>query len=295
MNATGEAVRGALPFRLRMPRRVPGAAGWQIGIGAAIVAVLVVLTVVYAFTPPQEALRTNLLARLRAPGTAGFLFGSDQLGRSLIARALAGLPWSIGIACVATALALGIGTLLGLVGAFFGGRVRVAVSLAIDSVIAFPSLVLAVTVIALLGRGFWPVALTLGLATWPIAARVVQAETLGIVARDYVTAAALLGVSSSRILWVHVLPALRPVLLVMGAFLFADMLIIESALSFLGLGPPLSAPSWGNMLSDSRQYMVQAPWMMLVPAGFIVTAVIGLNLIGDGVAATMRARIHGLQ
>jgi peptide/nickel transport system permease protein len=281
MSVPSEAVRGVLPFRRGLPRSWPGSATWQ-------------LAVVYALSPPADALRSNLLARLKPPG-AGFVFGSDQLGRSMIARVFAGLPWSIGIACVATTLALGIGTALGLVGAFFGGRVRVAVSLGVDTVIAFPSLVLAVTVIALLGRGFWPVALTLGLATWPIAARVVQAETLGIVAREYVTAASLLGVSSGRILWVHVLPALRPILLVMAAFLFADMLIIESALSFLGLGPPLSAPSWGNMLSDSRQFMVQAPWMMLVPAGFIVTAVVGLNLLGDGVAASMRAKIHGLE
>lgn len=285
------AASGVLPIRLRLP----APASWQVAIGLAIVTALLVLTLVYGFDPPRDAARGSLLQRFRPPGTPGLPLGADQLGRSLWSRALAGLPWSIGIAAVATTLSLALGALVGVLGAFYGGRVRVAVSLAVDTVIAFPSLVLAVTVIAVVGRGFWPVALTLGLATWPLAARVVQAEALGVLARDYVTAATLLGVAPANVLRAHVLPALRPVLLVMGAFLFADMLIIESALSFLGLGPPLSAPSWGNMLSESRQYLLQAPWMMFVPAGFIVTAVVGLNLLGDGLAAQTRSRIHGLE
>jgi len=284
------AVRALLPWRPRWP----GSAFGQVALGAGISLALLALTVAVGIEPPRDATRGNLLLRFRPPGTPGLPLGSDQLGRSLWSRALAGLPWSLGIAAAATALSLGLGTLVGMLGAFYGGRVRVAVSLAVDTIIAFPSLVLAITVIALVGRGFWPIALTLGLTTWPIAARVVQAEGLGILARDYVVAARLLGVGPAGILWTHALPALRPVLLVMAAFLFADMLIIESALSFLGLGPPLSAPSWGNMLSDSRQFLVQAPWMMLVPAGFILAAVIGLNLLGDGVAALSRARVRRL-
>ena len=285
------AAGGVLPFRMRLP----GPVAWQIAAGVTILAALLVLTIVFGLDPPADATRGSLLQRFRPPGTVGQPLGTDQLGRSLLSRALAGLPWSIGIAAIATALSLGLGALVGLLGAFYGGRVRVAMSLAVDTVIAFPSLVLAVTVIAVIGRGFWPVALTLGLATWPIAARVIQAEALGVLAREYVTAAKLLGVASASVLWAHVLPALRPVMLVMAAFLFADMLIIESALSFLGLGPPLSAPSWGNMLADSRQYLVQAPWMMFVPAGCIVVAVVGLNLLGDGIAEFTRSRIHGLE
>ncbi len=103
------------------------------------------------------------------------------------------------------------------------------------------------------------------------------------------------GVSKWSILFVHVLPGIRPTILVMAAFLFAVMLILESALSFLGLGAPLNAPSWGNMLSDSRQYLINAPWMMFVPAGAIVSAVISLNLIGDGVAEISRKRARAVE
>jgi peptide/nickel transport system permease protein len=161
----------------------------------------------------------------------------------------------------------------------------------VDTVIAFPALIIAVTVIALVGRGFFPLAVTLGLATWPIAARVIYAEALSLMQRQYVIAAELLGVGLFRAVLVHVLPAVRPTLLVMFAFTFADMLIAESALSFLGLGVPLTATSWGNMLSESRQYLVEAPWMMLAPAGMIVLAAVAFNLIGDGLA--LRARQRG--
>ena len=262
----------------------------MLALGLAMVGLLTVLTLVVGLDPPASAATGSLMTRFRPPSTDGFLLGTDQLGRSLAARVAAGMPWSLGIALVAASLALAIGTLVGLVAAWVPGWSRRAIRMLVDTVIAFPSLVIAVTVIALVGRGFWPLAITLGLATWPIAARVVYAEAMSIVTRDYVVAADLVGRSSTGILLDHVLPALRPTLLTMFAFTFADMLIAESALSFLGLGVPLSAPSWGNMLSESREYLVEAPWMMLVPAGAIVFAVVALNLVGDGLAAASRSR-----
>jgi peptide/nickel transport system permease protein len=175
------------------------------------------------------------------------------------------------------------------------GWPRAVVRNLVDTVIAFPSLVIAVVVIALVGRGFWPAALVLGLATWPIVARVVFAEAQSVLQRDYVTAAGFLGVSRVAILHAHVLPALRPTLLVMAAFTFADMLIIESALSFLGLGAPISVPTWGNMLADSRQFLANAPWMMIVPGACIAFAAVALNLLGDGVAQAARRRAREIE
>ncbi|MFN7635283.1 MAG: ABC transporter permease, partial [Acetobacteraceae bacterium] len=229
-----------LPVRL-LPRLGP--VGLWLG---AILCGALVLAALWLWLDPIEGTnRGSLLRRFRAPGVDGYLLGSDQLGRSVLLRAAAGIPWSIGIAAVATAIALTLGTLLGLVGAMSTGWPRAVVRNLVDTVIAFPSLVIAVVVIALVGRGFWPAALVLGLATWPIVARVVFAEAQSVLQRDYVTAAGFLGVSRVAILHAHVLPALRPTLLVMAAFTFADMLIIESALSFLGLGAPISVPTWG--------------------------------------------------
>lgn len=285
--------RGLFPRLRAWPQSFAG--NGMLIAGTAIAALLLAITMVVVIVPPPGAEAGNLMMRWKAPFEDGYLLGSDQLGRSLWARVIAGMPWSLGIAFTATSIALGLGTVLGLVAAWTPGPTRRVIQHLIDTVIAFPSLVLAVTVIALLGRGFWPLAATLGLATWPIAARVVYAEAMSIAKRDYVVAAQLAGVGGWTTLATHVLPALRPTLLVMFAFTFADMLIAESALSFLGLGVPLSAPSWGNMLSESSEYLVEAPQMMLVPAGAIVTAVVGMNLIGDGIAARARKRARAVE
>ena len=283
-------MQGVLPVRL-LPRLGP--VGLWLG---AILCGALVLAALWLWLDPIEGTnRGSLLRRFRAPGVDGYLLGSDQLGRSVLLRAAAGIPWSIGIAAVATAIALTLGTLLGLVGAMSTGWPRAVVRNLVDTVIAFPSLVIAVVVIALVGRGFWPAALVLGLATWPIVARVVFAEAQSVLQRDYVTAAGFLGVSRVVILHAHVLPALRPTLLVMAAFTFADMLIIESALSFLGLGAPISVPTWGNMLADSRQFLANAPWMMMVPGACIAFAAVALNLLGDGVAQAARRRAREIE
>jgi len=267
----------------------------QLWLGLVLGFAVMIVTLLHPWLTPYDPLQGSLLARLRPPGTAGHWLGTDQLGRDIWTRTLYGFPWSLGIATTATAISTFIGVAVGLAAARSTGRLRSVFLLGVDTVIAFPILVLAVTVIALLGRGFWPLTLTLGLATWPLIARVVYAESLGLLQRDYVLAARLFGVGGARILWTHLLPGLRPTILVVAAFAFADKLIAESALSFLGLGAPLDAPTWGNMLAESRQYMVNAPWMMLVPAAAIVTAVMMLNLIGDGIAAASRLRARAVE
>ncbi|MFN8721662.1 MAG: ABC transporter permease [Rhodospirillales bacterium] len=295
---TAPAEGGAGPRGLFGRMRLPGGARLgpvQLWVGAVLVAAMAVAAVWFALDPPPGAYRGSLVRRFRAPGVDGFFLGTDQLGRSLLLRLAAGLPWSIGIATVATAIAMALGTAAGLAAAVLPGWPRTVVRLTVDTVIAFPGLVIAVTVIALVGRGFWPVAITLGVTVWTLVARVVFAEAQGVMRRDYVTAAQFLGVSPAMVLWTHVLPALRPTLLVMAAFVFADMLIIESALSLLGLGAPLTAPTWGNMLSESRQFMANAPWMMMVPGSAIVLAVVSLNLLGDGIAQRARARARAIE
>lgn len=236
----------------------------------------------------------NLRARLKPPGfslgNTTFILGTDQLGRDQWSRLLAGLPWSLGVAFVSTAIAAAIGTALGLLAAEAPGRTRTAINQVVDTVLSFPGLVIAICIVALAGRGFWPLTLTLGFLSWPVFTRVAYAEALSVMKREYVTASRLLGAGRAAVLAGHVLPALLPTLSVVFAFHFADMLIAESALSFLGIGAPLGTPSWGAMLSDSRQYLTTAPWMMLVPAGAIVLAVVTANLIGDGLVGLSRRR-----
>jgi peptide/nickel transport system permease protein len=167
---------------------------------------------------------------------------------------------------------------------------RVILSRIIDIGISFPYLIIAVTIVTVVGRGFWPLALTLGLVCWPTIARVVYAETLTLREREFVTAARLFGIGSFTSIVTHILPALRPTIQVVTAFTFAELLIAESGLSFLGLGAPLGTPTWGNMLNDSRTYMAQAPWMMLGPVVAIIVTIFAANLLGEGLNAREKSK-----
>ncbi|MSO66136.1 MAG: ABC transporter permease [Alphaproteobacteria bacterium] len=284
---------------IRLPTRFT-TGSVQLNIGVVILTTIAMALLLQEVLVTSAMLDGNLSQRLRGPSwwdtnRGNGLMGTDQLGRDLFFRVLAGFPWSLGISGIAVCMVALIGTFIGLVGAWSTGFSRTIVLLGISSIISMPFLVLALVVIALIGRGFWPLTLTMGFIAWPAIARVIYAESRGLLMREYVLAARLFGVSKWAILFGHVLPGLRPTILVMAAFFFAVLLIIESALSFLGLGAPLNAPSWGNMLSDSRQYLVNAPWMMFVPAGAICSTVISLNLIGDGVAELSRRRARAVE
>lgn len=258
--------------------RVPGllVAGL---VGLAIVVVLTLWGIEIAgFDPAKQDLR----ARLLAPLTDGHILGTDKLGKDVFARVAAGFRWSIPVGVVATAIATTIGTIVGMLAGWNEGWIRSTLSRFMEVAISFPYLVLAVAVITVAGRGFGALTLTLGLVAWVSVARVVYAETLKIRQREYVIAARLMGMSGRRILRTYVLRGIRPTLVVMAAFIFADLLVAEAGLSFLGLGAPLGEPSWGNMLADSRLNLFDAPWMMYAPAGAVVLTVLTANLIGDG-------------
>ena len=268
----------------------PGWAGREFLAGAgAVLFVLAAAIVGPLFAPDPYA--TSLDGRLLPPGTAGHWLGTDALGRDLAARILTGLGWSLAVATVATAIAAALGTALALLAAERAGWIRTAILQLVAAVLSFPGLVVAIAVIAVIGHGYWPLTLTLGLLSWPVFARVVYAEARGLLERDYVLAARLCGASRLRILTGHVLPGIAPTLYVLLAFHLADMLVAESALSFLGLGAPLGSPSLGNMLAESRQYLYVAPWLMFVPAAAIVAVVIAANLLGDGLTRRANRRV----
>ncbi|HTO34480.1 MAG TPA: ABC transporter permease [Pararhizobium sp.] len=220
--------------------------------------------------------------RLSPPLTHGFLLGSDAFGRDVAARMLAGLRWSVSIATLATLIASVIGVTLGLVAARRESWLSTLLRQITTFTQAFPAFVLAVTVIAILrGNGIQAVVLTLGLITWPVFARVAYAEGQAIFQREYVLAAAMMGMSRMRLYLRHVLPGLVPSLSVLIVFHFAEMIIAESALSFLGIGTPMGAPTWGVMLSESQTYIRDAPWLLIAPAGAIVTLIMTAHLFAQ--------------
>jgi peptide/nickel transport system permease protein len=257
----------------------------RVGILRASAALLLVVAAV-AFLGPvlvgHDPMRIDLGARYAPPLSAGHLLGCDQLGRDVAARLVTGLRWSLAIAAGATSIAFVLGTLVGLLAA----RSRALVGTALRQVTiftqSFPVFVLAVAVVAVIGNsGFTTLVLTLGLVTWPVFARVVQAEASSLLTREYVLAADMMQMGTARLLLRHVLPGLVPSLSVLLVFHFADMIIAESALSFLGIGAPLGAATWGGMLNESRAHMLAAPWMLLAPAAAIVLLVVGAHALGQ--------------
>jgi peptide/nickel transport system permease protein len=277
------------PQQIGVTRRA--AATERLSVPALLIAGVVGLVIVVVLTVWGEAIagfearQQDLRGRLLSPFTDGHYLGTDKLGRDVFARTAAGFRWSIPVGLLATAISATIGTTVGLVAGWNEGWLRATLSRFMEIAISFPYLVLAVAVIGVVGRGFLALSLTLGLVAWVSFARVVFAETRKIKEREYVVAARLMGMSSLRIIATYVLRGLRPTLVVMSAFIFADLLVAEAGLSFLGLGAPLGEPSWGTMLADSRLNLFDAPWMMYGPAAAVVIAVLTANLIGDGLLA----------
>lgn len=249
---------------------------------------LVGLVIVLAFTllgdsiSGFDAAKQSLADRLASPLTDGHLLGTDKLGRDLFARVLAGFRWSLPVGFLAACLAALIGTTVGVIAGWSEGWVRTVLTRLIELGISFPYFVLATVVIAVVGKGFWTLILVLGLVAWISMARVTYAETRAVKEREYVLAAQLMGLSNLRIVRTYVLRGLRHRIMVMFAFMFADLLVAEAALSFLGIGAPIGEPSWGNMLFTARENIFDAPWLMWAPAGAVVLAVLTANFIGDG-------------
>lgn len=224
------------------------------------------------------------------PPSGDALLGTDHLGRDVLARIAAGAGTSLGVAALSTLLALVIGVGVGLISGYVGGRIDGVLMRLVDLVLAFPFLLLTVLLAALLrdsslSSSNTPVVLTLALAGWPTIARVVRAKVLALARSELVIAARVLGASPSRIVLRHLLPNVAGVVIVVAVLAFAQNLLAESTLSFLGLGPPPPAPSWGRMLYEGRTFYRSAPHLVLAPGLAIVTAVIAFNLIGEGVRA----------
>lgn len=272
----------------RLRRRSSSTRPARLTLGIAIAVTMIAVTILALTAFDITPVAADSSERLKPVGTRGSLLGTDQLGRDLLDWAIVGFAWSGSVAAVSASIVTLIGLGIGITAGSASGIAQVVAARAIDTMLSLPNLVIAVAIVAAVGRGFWPLAVTLGLVSWPILARVVYAQTRGLMSQEYINAARLLGVSRLRMLWTHVLPGLRNILMVMWAFMFADLLVAESALSFLGIGAPLGKPSLGNILADGRLYLLIAPRMVVVPATAIVLAVTAANMIGDGMAERTR-------
>ncbi|MGI5837761.1 MAG: ABC transporter permease [Chloroflexota bacterium] len=253
-------------------------------------ATLLVLAIAALLAPiitPYDPSRINLAKTVQPPG-ADHLLGTDLLGRDLFARSLYGARISLAVGVSSAAIAAILGLALGLVAAYRSGWIDVVVTRLVDASLAMPALFVLIAVQSILGPSVINVVLMVSLVGWMLIARAVRALTLSLKEREFILAARALGCSGSRIVLRHLLPNLAGQVIVLFALGIADALLIESALSFLGMGIPASVPSWGNMLSDAQTAILSgAWWVAVVPGALILWAALAINLLGDGLQEVM--------
>jgi ABC-type dipeptide/oligopeptide/nickel transport system permease subunit len=256
-------------------------------VGAGIVSLAIACAVMAPWLSPHDPYLQALSARLIPPvwdpgGTWTYPLGTDPLGRDLLSRIIYGARVSISAGALAVMVAMTLGVLMGLVAGYYGGAVDTIITNLVNVMLAFPFLLLALAAIAVVGPSFGNMIVVLGATGWPIYTLVVRAETLKYREREFVQAARALGLGSWRIIRGHVLPNLLNTIIVMASLEVARMIILESFLSFLGLGIQPPTPSWGAMLGEGRVYMLTHWWLAAFPGAAIFLTTLGINLFGDG-------------
>ena len=261
-------------------------------VGGVVVAVMVTAGALAPVLAPQSYSAQSLLNRLKPPSAAHWL-GTDGFGRDVLSRVIWGSRVSLEIGLVATALALVVGTVVGSVAGYFGGATDTAIMRAADVFLSVPALFLILIVVALFGASLANTALVIALVTWAPVGRIVRSECLSLRNRDFVHAAAALGAGHARILGRHLLVNALPIVIVQASLLLGQTILIESGLSYLGLGAQPPLPSWGNMVVEGRQFLALAWWIATFPGLAIFVTVLGFNLFGDGLRDASDPTLRG--
>ena len=258
--------------------------------GACVVGLAVLAAVIGPWLVPYDPSAQELALRLEGPSRLHWL-GLDELGRDILARVMSGARISLFVGLVVVSVSASIGAVMGSLAGYYGGIVDEAISRVIDILLAFPGLLLAIALVAVLGPSLTNVVLALSLIGWVGYARVVRAQVLQAREFEYVVAARAIGAATARILIRHVLPAALPALTVQATLGIGGAILSEAALSFLGLGVQSPTPSWGAMLNYGRVHVLDAPHLTVFPGLAIAIVVLGLNLLGD----SLRDRLGGAE
>jgi peptide/nickel transport system permease protein len=259
-------------------------------IGALIVACILLVALAAPVLARHDPLFLDANVRLQAPSTT-YPFGTDNQGRDTYSRVVFGARLSLLVSVGVALLTVLFGTTIGLLAGFYR-RFDALVMRVMDGLMAFPGVILAIAIMAAVGPRVENVILSLTVVYTPRLARVIRSAVLQIRELQYVEAAQAIGVGATRLLARHILPNCMAILIVQATFIFADAVLAEAGLSFLGAGTPPEIPSWGNMLGDARQYLARAPWTMLAPGAALMLSVLGLNLLGDGIRDLLDPRLR---
>ncbi len=260
--------------------------------GLAIVFGLVVLSLITPFVAPYDPSTIDVDNILANPSSK-HLFGTDELGRDVFTRMLYGTGISLKVGFVAVGIATLIGVLLGSISGYFGGWTDIVIMRFVDIMLCFPSFFLILAVIAFLEPSIFNIMAVIGLTSWMGITRLVRAEFLSLKQRDYVLAARAMGASSARIIFLHILPNAMAPVLVSATLGIASAVLVESALSFLGIGVLPPTPSWGNILTQGQSTLGVAWWLSFYPGMAILITVLGYNLLGEGIRDAIDPRLRG--
>ncbi|HLN61977.1 MAG TPA: ABC transporter permease [Symbiobacteriaceae bacterium] len=276
-SATATGGRSPLVTAWRRLRRMPGPM-----IGLTIFSILVLMAIFAPLLAPHDPIKdANVMNAFAKPGKE-FLFGADHAGRDVLSRLLYGARISLTVGLVVQAVSLTIGTTLGLLAGYYGGWLDDVISGITTVLQAFPGLLFAIAVMAVLGPGLYNVFLALGLVGWPTVSRLVRGEVLALREREFVQGAKALGAKDIRILFKHLLPNCLGPMIVVVTLGIGGAILSEASLSFLGLGTQPPTPSWGAMLAAGRNNLWDAPWLTVYPGLAIFLTILSLNLLGDG-------------
>jgi peptide/nickel transport system permease protein len=277
---------------------VTGSRAIGVMLGLTIIGLVIVGTLGAPLLTPHSPAQIDIRNRLASPawvsgGVAEHLLGTDQLGRDLFSRLAYGGRVSLLVGVSAVAISGVVGVLLGLIAGYYGGWIDDVIMRFADFELAFPFILLAIAILAVLGPGLGKVILTLGLTGWAQYCRLTRAQVLGLRETEFVEAARTIGASTPRIMLRHILPNGMAPVIVIASFSVASVIIAEASLSFLGLGIPPSVPSWGGMLAEGRAYIERAWWLVTFPGLALMLTVLSINVLGDALRDTLDPRLRG--
>jgi ABC-type dipeptide/oligopeptide/nickel transport system permease subunit len=266
--------------------------GQRLWIGMGLVGFFVVIALLAPLLAPHDPIEQDLLSAQLPPiwmqgGEATFPLGTDSLGRCVLSRLMYAARTAMTVALIAASLAAIIGIALGLIAGMFGGWIDQFVSRLIDVWMAFPPVLLSIVLAAVIGAGLTSVIAAIVVVDWTRFARVMRAETMVQLQRDYASAARALGLSRDQILRLEILPNLVPLIVTLFAVEMGIAILVEVILSFVGISVAGDVATWGGMIVEGRQIVYQAPWIMAFPIGCVILSVIGFNLLGDGLRAAL--------
>ena len=261
-------------------------------IGLVVVALLAVAAAGAPWLAPADPVKQSLIEK-RARPSEKFLLGADEFGRDILSRIIYGTRVALLVGLLSVAIALGLGLALGCLAGFAGGWLDVVIMRGVEILLAFPYLLLAIAVVSALGPGVLNTTIAVGIWGTPTVTRLVRGAVLAARDSEYVRAARALGATPARVLTRHVLRNILPTVIVYSTLFMANAILVEAALSFLGLGVPPPTPSWGLMVSSGRDFLLVAPHIATIPGLAIMLAVLGFNLLGDGLRDALDPRLRG--